>query len=93
MALAKSLGASALCTDAFLADDPNEGAKLQTFVQTAKPVKVIIGRRAFDDVLERLAGVRRDFEYTAAMVPELEKAGLLPGTLYWPGDVYLPHRA
>ena len=53
LALAKSLGASALCTDAFLADDPNEGAKLQTFVQTAKPVKVIIGRRAFDDVLER----------------------------------------
>jgi copper homeostasis protein CutC len=53
LALAKSLGASALCTDAFLADDPNEGAKLQTFVQAAKPVKVIIGRRAFDDVLER----------------------------------------
>ena len=42
-----------MCTDAFLADDPNEDAKLQTFVQTAKPVKVIIGRRAFDDVLER----------------------------------------
>ena len=53
LALAKSLGASALCTDAFLADDPNEAAKLQTFVQAAKPVKVIIGRRAFDDVLER----------------------------------------
>ena len=50
LALAKSLGASALCTDAFLADDPS---KLQTFVQAAKPVKVIIGRRAFDDVLER----------------------------------------
>ena len=55
LALAKSLGASALCTDAFLADDANEGAKLQTFVQAAKPVKVIIGRRAFDDVLEKTA--------------------------------------
>ena len=37
----------------FLADDAAGGAKLQAFAQLAKPVKVIIGRRAFDDVLER----------------------------------------
>jgi len=44
-----------------------------------------------DDVLERLAGVRRDFEYTAKIVPELEKAGipLLTGDDY--GFPMMPH--
>lgn len=44
-----------------------------------------------DDVLERLASVRRDFEYTAEMVPKLEEAGvpLLTGDDY--GFPMMPH--
>jgi len=62
LALAKSLGAHSLCTDAFACDDSQDLAKLAAFSSLARPVKVVIGRRAFDDVLRRKPNMaeRRD---------------------------------